>query len=432
MICLRFSGDGELHRLPHQAADRKLRMSTFGILRNFGSMKSSAFWLATFALLGIVLGVGITWAELGSYFQLPPGIGLEVSDRQSALTDAVKKKPLPRAMIVNGHDYDFGTMERDTHRSHAFEFRNDGEAPLTLIQRGTTCKCTLSDIEHSKLAPGQSTTVKLEWTAIANEGQFRQSATIETNDPRRQFVTLTVSGKVTYSHRVSPTELVFTTLSAREPTSAELLVYSFHPNELKIEHSLMDSVTAAYFDVSTAPMSDEQVAHEEGAKTGKIVKLTIKPGLPLGELRQNLRLRLDLPGKPLVEVPIAGRVTGDISIVGPQLWDADNNILTIGKVNSIEGYRSHGLYLLIKGTAADKLALTPGRISPEFLQLEFAPIQRVSSSVAKVPFTVAVPAGTPPANHSGSILGKMGQIEIVAGESDGQRIKFFVQFEVEK
>lgn len=395
-------------------------------------MKSLAFGLATVAILGLLLGIGLTWAELGSYYQTPVGVGLENLDSSLTSSSAGVPKKLPRIVIVNGEDFDFGTMERDTTQSHAFEFRNEGEAPLTLIQRGTTCKCTLSDIEHSKLAPGQSTQVKLEWTALANEGQFRQSATIETNDPRRQFITLTVSGKITYSHRVSPTELVFTRLSAREPTTADVMVYGFHDNDLTIEHAIVDAATAEYFDVVIEPMTAEQMASEEGAKSGKIVKLTIKPGLPLGDVRQKLRLSLDLPGKPVVEIPIEGRVTGDISIVGPRPWDADSSILAIGKVKTADGYRSKGLYLLIKGTAADKLALTPGRISPEFLQIHFEPVQRLSSSVAKVPFTVEVPPGTSPANHSGSILGKMGQIEIEAGESDGQRIKFFVQFEVEK
>src|SRR5688572_997450 len=110
------------------------------------------------AMLGLALGVGITWAELGAFSHTPPGIGLDDGATDPATAE---NKPLPRAVLVGSDTFQFGVMEQDTSRWHEFEIRNEGDAPLKLIKRSTTCKCTMSELNKEDLAPGESTKVKL-------------------------------------------------------------------------------------------------------------------------------------------------------------------------------------------------------------------------------------------------------------------------------
>jgi hypothetical protein len=380
------------------------------------------------ALLGLALGVGITWAELGAYTQPPPGIGL---DGGATVAASGENNPLPKAVLVNGDTFNFGIMEQDTSRSYEFEIRNEGEAPLTLIKRSTTCKCTMSELSKGHLEPGESTKVKLDWMAYSDEGSFRHGALIETNDPRRQFINFTIEGQVTHSHRVAPRELVFSSISVSEEASAPVNLYAFHADELRIKkHEFGDPSTADRFELRIENMPAEQLEKIEGAKAGKIARLIVKPGLPLGEIHQRIRIHLDLPGDPVVEVPIEGRVIGDISMVGPRAWDDERGVLSLGEVDASTGVKSKGMFLLVKGRHRDEVRLRATEIRPDFLRIHFDDPQPLDNqSVIKIPFTIEVPPGSPPGDYNG-LVNKAGRIEIETGHPISPRLRLNVTFSV--
>ena len=389
------------------------------------------------AIVGIVVGVSMTWADLGPYWGVPPGIGLDEEGDSAAAVDL--NQPLPKVVVVGGETFDFGYMEQDTKGSHDFVIRNGGDAPLTLIKRDTTCKCTFSSLDNDQLQPGESTKVQLEWTAVANphSDAFRHSAMIETNDPHRQHLRLTLEGKVGHSHKVFPDELVFTSISVGEETTGELYVHSFVTDEIKIiGHEFLDSKTADRFDLRIEEMSAEQVKNEERAKAGKIARVVIKPGLPLGPFQQTIRLTLDLPGKPTVDVPIEGSVVGDIAILGPVRgpapWNDELKRLNLGRIKRDEGAKSLGLYLLVKGDHRDQLKFDVRKVEPEFLRIKFEKPEAVTDKVVKVPFTIEVPPGSPAGDHTGGIHGQAGSIEVATGHPTSSQLKFNVTFMVER
>jgi len=377
------------------------------------------------ALLGIALGVGLTWAELGPYALAP-----------TQLT-ANQNTPQGRAEVVGNETYNFGYMEQDARGSHTFEIRNTGNAPLKLAKGTTTCKCTLSNIDHNTVQPGESARIELEWTAAGVDPLFRHSATIQTSDPQRQYIQLSIEGKVSRSHKLVPIDLRLPAISVGEGATADLDLYGYHGDKLAIKRQeFTDSSLAKYFELRTEEMPAEQVKREEGAKAGKILHLTIKPGLPLGPLNQKIRLWLDLPGDPIVEIPIEGHVLGDISIVGPRsgprVWDSENNLLFLGEVKSNQGASSKDLHLLVKGEHRDKIDLKVAEVQPKFLQIEFDKPQPVEGAdVVKVPFTIKVPAGAPLGDHSATSA-KSGRIEIETGHPTTPRLRLHVSFSVEK
>jgi hypothetical protein len=377
------------------------------------------------ALLGIALGVGLTWAELGPYARSPLQLVIDES------------KPLARAEVVGGGTYDFGVMEQDEQGKHTFEIRNTGNAPLKLAKGATTCKCTLSKLEDDTVQPGKSAKVELEWTASGHESKFHHSATIRTSDPHRQYIQLTIEGRVSRSHKIVPVDLRLTSISVGEGITKELLLYGYEAPSLKIKrHEFTDSALAKYFELKTREMPAGQVAEEEHAKAGKILELTVKPGLPLGSFAQRIRLWLDLPGDPMVEVPIEGTVIGDISIVGlrsgPASWHDEHNLLILRDVKRETGAQSRGMYLLVKGEHRDRLDLKVTSVRPDFLQVEFDKPQPVEGEeVVKIPFTIRIPPGSPVGEHSATI-GNPGKIELDTGHPTTPRLQIYVTFAVEK
>ncbi|MCI0638400.1 MAG: DUF1573 domain-containing protein [Gemmataceae bacterium] len=375
------------------------------------------------ALLGIALGVGLTWAELGPYALAPAQLTVDMNKLQ------------PRAEVVGNATYDFGYMEQDARGSHTFEIRNTGEAPLKLAKGATSCKCTLSNLDHDTVQPGESAKIVLEWTAssISNDPRFRHSATIRTSDPRRPHIDLWIEGEVSRSHKLVPLDLRLPAISVGEGATAELDLYGYHGDKLTIKRQeYTDSSLASYFELRTEEMPAEQVKQERGATAGKILHVTIKPGLPLGPLLQRIRLWLDLPGDPIVEIPIEGHVSGDISIVGPRTWDSEHSLLVLGEVQRDKGAESKDLHLLVKGEHRDKIELKVVDVRPEFLQVEFEKPQSVEGAeVVKIPFTIKVPRGAPTVDHSVTI-GKAGQIELETGHPTTPRLQIHVSFAVGK
>jgi hypothetical protein len=375
-------------------------------------------------LLGIALGVGLTWGELGAYALAPAQLTVDMN------------KPQPRAEVDN-ETYNFGYMEQDLRGSHTFEIRNTGEAPLKLAKGKTSCKCTLSNLDHDTVQPGKSAKVVLEWTASDNDPIFRHSAIIRTSDPRRPHIELFIEGQVRRSHKLVPLDLRLPAISVGEGATAELDLYGYHGDKLTIKRQeYTDPSLAGYFDLRTEEMPAEQVKQEKGATAGKILHVTIKPGLPLGALHQRIRLWLDLPGDPVVEIPIEGSVLGDISVVGPRTgrgsWDSENNLLILGDVQGETGAESKDLHLLVKGEHRDNIELKVVDVRPNFLQVEFEKPQPVEGAeVVKIPFTVKVPRGAPPVDHSVTI-GKAGQIELETGHPTTPRLRIHVSFAVDK
>ena len=153
------------------------------------------------------------------------------------------------------------------------------------------------------------------------------------------------------SNRISPDEIVFTNISVTDSPKTDLNVFSYHGPDLKVtKFELTDQETAANFDISTEPMPADVLKTDADAKSGVVVHVNVKPGLPLGPIRQKIRLWLNLPDKPVIEVPVGGDVTSDIQVVGRSDWDTEHNLLSLGTVSRRDGAKSE-VFLLVRGPA---------------------------------------------------------------------------------
>src|SRR4051794_25762597 len=88
-------------------------------------------------------------------------------------------------------------------------------------------------------------------------------------------------------------------------------------------------------------MPADELKQEAGAKSGVILRINVKPGLPAGPFEQRIRLRMNLPGHPEADLPVEGRVSGPIEVVSPALeWDSEHGILRIGQIRAAEGAKA--------------------------------------------------------------------------------------------
>jgi hypothetical protein len=384
------------------------------------------FWIVIVsAALGIALGVGTSWARIG--WNIEPdslALGSAEAEQPAGLAPAVGPQP---KVVVETDEHDFGSVAYDDSVEFAFSLSNQGQGPLRLESGGTTCgKCTISRLPPEPILPGEKADVVVEYHAATSESDFRQSATILTNDPLTPRVVLSVTGKVVMPARLSPTALVFSRLAVTESVTASVRAFSYFDADFAIQSfDFTDPETSQFFDVIIQPLPDADVK-TAGAQRGYDVAVTVKRGMPLGPLWQGLLLHTNLASMPELRIPIEGNVDSDISIAGAG-FDRDNGVLNIGPIARRAG-AERKLLVLVRGADRHSVHASIASCEPASIQATLGePADLNAGAVVQIPLTVKIPPGSPPANY----MVNYGKILIETDHADAKQLRIWVQFAVE-
>ena len=343
--------------------------------------------------------------------------------------------PLGPEVVLREEDHYFGRMETDNSGEHKFVFTNAGDQTLTLKQGKSSCGCCTCVCETrlpdgGTIPPGKSAAVTLRWTVKRFTGAYYQTSTIQTNDRDRPEVTLGVSGRITPKVRAVPWQLVFGGVSVGRKATGEVRLYGYRTEPLKIIGCRMsDPSSSKYFETAVVPLPADQVAVEEDARSGFLLRVILKPGLPPGPFRQQIILKTNLDSASTVEVPVGGTIAGDISIVGPG-WDGRAGVLKFPVVAGSEGAQ-RTLMLLVRGADGKPTRFKPVRIVPAFVKVDLGKTTTINNgALTRTPLTVRIPAGSPPGDYLGPPNGEVGQIIIDTDRPQQPQLRILVNFAV--
>ncbi len=341
----------------------------------------------------------------------------------------------PKAEIVGGAEYDFGTMLHGETMSHEFTVRNVGDAPLQLERAGSTCKCTVGDMEKNVLQPGEETVVRLTWTAQSILPAYGQTATFRTNDPQKSELKFGVTGQIAGSFVIEPAELDLGDVPVTEPTEKSFYVFCYLPDSKELTgFRWTNTNTQDYVSIYNEPVPVEETPYERHrtAVVAHKVVVTLDKGLPLGPLSSRIQFQTDLADNVgTLELPVTGRVTSDISLVGGASFNSKLSLLTLGNVKSEEG-ASVGVFLAVQGQDQDQ-------IEPRIESWEPADAMNVTLGEPKIsgkrklyPIQVEVPKGAPEAYYPGNSSETYGKIVIRTNHETIREIPIFVRLVVIK
>jgi hypothetical protein len=386
------------------------------------------------ALASIVAGgaaglVCVWWEFSGVPEQFEPDNQPAGTSTASVGTGAL---PQPRAVVVGGPEYDFGTGQRDGKLSHEFVIENRGQGPLTLSKGTTSCRCTVSDLAHDRVPPGASAKVKLEWKMNTTGRRFRQTAEIFTNDPKLPTIVLVVQGKLIDAVRLDPAEVVFSRITASDGGQAEFRVFGYKAPHLEVvKHEFTNQESAPYLELEFRPLDKAVVSAEPDAKCGLLGVLTAKPGLPMGTINQTIHLTTDVEGVGSLDLSVTGSVTSDISVLGPHTFDESHNVLRLGSVSASEGVTTQ-LRLLVKGPHRRDVRLAVKEVDPaEVLAATLGAATEINNgAVFLYPLTIAVRKDARPLERLGGDAGKLGKIVIETTHPAAKSINLHVRFAV--
>ena len=106
--------------------------------------------------------------------------------------------------------HDFGTVTKGDKVSHAFVFRNDGDADLVLEGISTSCGCTTANLEKKTYKPGESGALPVNFYSENFLGLTSKTVDVKTNDPNNRRVELKIQSDVHDELSFSPAALNFT------------------------------------------------------------------------------------------------------------------------------------------------------------------------------------------------------------------------------
>jgi len=351
------------------------------------------------------------------------------SDRPPAV--APPAGPQSPRVAVDSVSFDFGTQDADVPGEHTFRVTNVGGGPLHLNKGSTSCSCVIGELGQETLQPGESTAVVVQFKSKGLVGSYSQKVTLLTDDPASPQVVLAIHGRFTAALKVSPVELALGTISASDTVTHEVRLLCFTEEKFAlVDPQLTDAATAGSFAVDWRALRTDEFADEPGVRSGALVRVTVKPGLPLGAFRQTIKVHTNLEKRSVVEIPVEGFVSSDLSIVGPG-WNAEAGVLRLGIVPGSAGLR-RTLLVMARGPHAKEVQLSAAQIKPELLRIEVGQPSPIGTRGAtQTPLTIEVPKGSPPANFTGSEAGPLGEIILHTHHPQIPKLRVRVSFAIE-
>ncbi|TWT77475.1 hypothetical protein Pla123a_21360 [Posidoniimonas polymericola] len=383
----------------------------------------------------VVIVGGVLGAAIGSavgYASVRPPVEVSL-DPSGAIAGPGADTSLPRA-VVTEPNYEFGVMQRGAKRRHQFRIRNEGTAALRLTPGRPSCKCTAFEVNVDLVPPGGEAEIGLEWVAKSLPGPFRQTAPLTTNDPLRPSIELSIEGTVIEPTALTPTSFVFGEIRAGEPATSSVIYYTTDNEPIELTAAAPDRDEAAgKFEVRLEPVDSSEL-EDPNAVAGQRIVLTTNGELPVGQIMEWVKIK---PNREVaegevdeLEVPVVGRVVGDITLHGGK-WNDDAGVLNLGMVPSDEGASSRML-LSVKGAHAADTRFEVISTDPKELEVEIGETKRRRDDVYHTYLTVSIPKGTRPMIHLNTPQGDDGVIRLKTTHPNSPEVLVRVRFAVTK
>jgi hypothetical protein len=92
--------------------------------------------------------------------------------------------------------WNFGRAKMGADLVHEFSFKNEGDAPLKIINVETSCGCTAALVSDKKVDPGKSGKIKVTFSTQGYAGEVVKYIYVETDDPAQPRVQLKITAAI--------------------------------------------------------------------------------------------------------------------------------------------------------------------------------------------------------------------------------------------
>lgn len=198
---------------------------------------------------------------------------------------------------------DLGSVSKGVTVETTFTIRNDGGAPLRLLEATPSCECLTVEID-SPVAPGEEGTVRVTLDAGDLLGPIQEAITVRTNDPEHEELELRIEAKVDPVVAALPGYARWIYVQQEPEGSLPQIVGSLDDEEFEI---LRIESPAPYIRTSVREATPEEQKKELSGSQWR-VGLTLSRDAPVGALTGSVKIHTDHPVQELLEIPVSGFV----------------------------------------------------------------------------------------------------------------------------
>ncbi len=396
-------------------------------------------------LVLIVACIGIGYGIANSQFRSRTADIINIMGSDGDMSGVIEKAKASSAKpgkieVVGGTEFDFGTMSRGTKRKYSFVFKNIGETPVELVNKGSTCKCTVGTLNAKKLEPGEETPVELEWLAEGILADFGQTATIGTSAFDQEEIKLTVKGKIGQAFAFDPSSADFRDFLSGDENELQGRLYSFDESPLEIssvawsDASLASKITGEFEEAKR--LEKGEIPKFADARSYVDFKIHLKKGIPAGVLSGNMVFHKKSDKEDVKEetmnFPINGRSVAPIRVIAGPDYNEERNIFDLKSAKSVDGLKK-SFVIAIKNEEAANIEIKLGKISPKdaeealkvtITELKVSPKQKMFS------VTLEIPAGTPPIELAGAYGKDFAKIVLETNMESAPQFPMFIKFRI--
>jgi hypothetical protein len=380
-------------------------------------------------LVGVLLGLSATSYELVSIderFEIQvraiPDIAARASDGTAV------------AVVVGERTHTFEMIPKGGEGTHTFVIRNEGNGALELQRHTVSCGlCVHTEFERGVVQPREEIAIEVELRARKPGQILSESLELRTNDPKQKHITLNLSAFVSEAARASVEGLTLDNISTGDEQSLRFEVLGYYSDKMRIiEHELTISNKREFFNLEFRELTPDEFEDQHRARAGYEVLVHVKKGLPVGPVRQNVRM-VALCGENEeieIEVPILGVVRGDLTFFGPD-YITTRNTFVLGRTTRGKAL-SRTMFIRVTGPHREDVELTIDSIDPQgSLLATLAEPKGTSSGLRIYPLTISVDQDSQPINRFDTAQTKPGVVTIKTTHPTISKLRLNVHFAIE-
>ena len=211
----------------------------------------------------------------------------------------------------DAYSFDFGFIEEGKQVGHSFAYENKGTEELVLLKVEATCGCTQAFLsEEKRIPPGGKGELVVGFDSTRRQGGESQIVYVHSNDPISPIVQLEIGGVIKPIRLpISVRSLHFGTVKRRDGAKREIVIRDPGDGSLAVNEVTCDS-----------PSVKVSLTRTDKPDLVYLVTAELKPGAPVGELKGKIKVSTNHPREPVVEIPVAADVVGDIETFPNQFF----------------------------------------------------------------------------------------------------------------
>lgn len=282
-------------------------------------------------------------------------VGLSWAKEPSSVNNRFPK------VFVTEQIHNLGVIEKGMDFGWAFLLENKGDGDLKLLKAYSSIPGEIKIDKPLVIHPGEADHVYIGLESSQIQGKNTLEVIIQTNDPQNPEVLLTVNGYVQWPVEILPLPVALMKIQKGQSAEKQFILVNHTSTEMNIEK--------IEFDEALLHVSVREI--EKGKQFE--IKIISKTDAPLGEHRNKIIFRTNVPESPTVSMVSWLNVLGRIYT---NVQELDFESLSLEDIQNPDVVQWTNELVLINGMSTPGFKVMKAECNIDFLKVEIDPVSK--------------------------------------------------------